>query len=243
MKIKNISKIKKFIQKLNRILILIIAVELLYLFFLAFKFYRKKTAPGITVKTELKQCLQEGRRYTIDEAIQDSRSCNVEINAEEDLAKMATASVELTNVQSIYFRKTKNTNLPAEIGNLKNLTVLIFHHTFNTSLPSEIGRLKKLAVLKLDQADIEDIPPEIGNLENLTSLIIINNAKKFTLPLDIEKLKRLENLDLSNNNLTKLPDGIEKLIKLKYLNLSGNQMNREDIEKLKQWLPNAQIFY
>ena len=236
------------LEKLNRLLILIIIFELLLFTYLILKIERGKSAPVNIVKTEAGQCLQEGRRYKIAEAIEDPRVCDIEIGSDSDFTQLATASSRLTSVRSIYFRKTPNTGLPSEIGKIKNLTVLSFHHTFNTSFPAEIGQLKKLKVLKLDQADIGNIPAEIGDLTDLTSLILINNAKKIALPAEIERLKNLqelalsfnlevelpstlakiqslEELDLANSNLTEIPAAVYKLDNLKTLNLSGNQIS------------------
>ena len=239
---------KVHLKKLNRFLVLIISIELLLSIFFLFKFYWNTTLPRETFETGVTLCLQEGRRYTINEAQMEAGACDIEISSDEDFAKLAVVNKGLSNVRSIYFRKTPNTSLPPEIGNLKNLTVLNFHHTFNTSLPPEIGQLKKLKVLKLDQADIENIPPEIGDLTSLTSLILINNAKKIALPAEIKKLKNLqelalsfnpevelpstlakiqslEELDLANSNLTEIPAAVYKLDNLKTLNLSGNQIS------------------
>ena len=238
---------RKQLKKINRVLTSVIFFELLIIAFFFLKNYSNKINLKDNPESDNVSCLQEGKRYTVGEATANSRICEIEIRTDEDLALLAKESKNLTNVKSVYFRKTPNSKIPSEIANLKNLTVLNFHHTFNTVLPPEIGTLKKLEVLKMDQADIEVIPAEIGELDNLTSLILITNARKITLPAEIGRLKNLkelilsdnpavelpaslaeirtlEEIDLTGSNLQSVNPSIYKLVKLKLLNLSNNQI-------------------
>lgn len=52
-------------------------------------------------------------------------------------------------------------SLPAEIGQLKNLTKLWLHDNNLTSLPAEIGQLKNLTELRLRYNPLKEPPPEI----------------------------------------------------------------------------------
>ena len=51
------------------------------------------------------------------------------------------------------------------------------------------------------------------------------------------KLKNLEILDLSNNQITGLPYELGNLQNLKTLNLSGNDYSEQDLNRIKQDLP------
>ena len=259
MKRKKVSKVREPLHKLNKIIILFITIELFFLTFYGLKFYGKKTP-------EVSQCLQEGRRYSIDEAIVNPQVCDVEISTDADFAKLALASENLGNVQTLYFRKTPNTEIPAEIGNLKNLTSINFHHSIKTSLPPDIGKLKSLKVLSMNKADIKNIPKEIGDLHSLENLTLNNNFAKVVMPPEIAKLrnlkvmaitdtiqvdlpaelseiKSLEELYLNGSGLSTIPEPIYQLKNLKILNISDNEINPADVEKIRLSLPNTTVVF
>ncbi|HAM88782.1 MAG: Leucine-rich repeat-containing protein 40 [Candidatus Falkowbacteria bacterium GW2011_GWC2_38_22] len=83
------------------------------------------------------------------------------------------------------------------------------------ALPSQIGKLKNLKVLKAGNNQMTGVPAEIGQLNNL------------------------EILDLSNNQLTGLPNELANLKNLKTLNLSGNQYSEQDLNIIRNSLPNV----
>lgn len=264
MKKKKSNKHTRSVKVFSRLLILGIIAELLYIAFVFFNSYIYKAKQGGSDLNVKSQCLEEGRRYSIDEAINDPGVCDLEIAKDEDLEKLKMNSGKLINIRSIYLRKTPNTTIPSEIANLENLTLLNFHHTFNTVLPPEIGSLKKLRVLHITQADLDTLPTEIGGLSNLENLTFTFNTKKITLPQEIEKLSSLkvlalnnnpgivlpssldslvllEELDLTNSKLNKIPEAIFNLRNLKVLNLSENNISQQETEKLKNLLPRVTL--
>lgn len=83
------------------------------------------------------------------------------------------------------------------------------------ALPSQIGKLKKLKVLNVSNNQMTGVPAEVGQLTNL------------------------EVLDLSNNQLTGLPNELANLKNLKTLNLSGNQYSEQDLQGIRNSLPNV----
>ncbi len=253
-------------SSLNKLLVGIIIFEILYFGFRFLNNYIYQQKQGnISVNTTI-QCLQEGKRYFIDEAVLNPQMCDLEVNNEQDFKKLAQVTSRLMHVQTIYFRKTPNTQIPKEIGQLANLRVLNFHHTFSTSLPPEIGELNNLTNLNLNQADIKNIPAEIGNLSNLENLSITFNAEKIELPKEITGLKKLkvlavnnnpglvlpvnlntleslEELDISANNLNKVPEDLYNLTNLKILNISKNSFHTKDTELLNSKLSNTTIVF
>jgi small GTP-binding protein len=74
--------------------------------------------------------------------------------------------------------------LPAEIGELKNLTTLDLSGNQLERLPAEIGELKNLTTLDLSGNQLERLPAEIGELKNLTTLDLSENPLE-SPPLDI----------------------------------------------------------
>jgi len=97
--------------------------------------------------------------------------------------------------------------------NLEELNVS--YNNLTGALPSQIGKLKKLRVLNASNNQMTGVPAEVGQLTNL------------------------EVLDLSNNQLTGLPNELANLKNLKTLNLSGNQYSEQDLQGIRNSLPNV----
>lgn len=114
--------------------------------------------------------------------------------------------------------------LPQEIGYLKNLTALGLSYNQLNQLSSEIGELKNLEALYLSNNMLTQLPPEIKELKNLKTLDLSNN-KLTQLPPEIGELKNLKELYLSDNQLTQLPAGIEELNNLKIFDINNNSFN------------------
>jgi len=135
----------------------------------------------------------------------------------------------LTDLTELVLRGTSLISLPPEIGNLTNLTSLtvIGDDDYDgrlTSLPPEIGNLTNLTSLDLKNNQLTQLPPEIGNLTNLTSLNLEHNQLS-SLPPEIGKLTNLTSLTLEGNKLSSLPPEIGKLTNLTSLNLKNNQLS------------------
>ncbi len=91
--------------------------------------------------------------------------------------------------------------LPASIGNLTNLIRLIIYGNGLTG----------------------SIPPELGNLIHLTTAYMWANSFSGTVPGNLKNCVALQELGLSNNNLTVLED-IGGMPALNYLGLDGNNL-------------------
>jgi Leucine-rich repeat (LRR) protein len=57
--------------------------------------------------------------------------------------------------------------LPAQIGELKNLTKLYLYGNQLSTLPAQIGELKNLTTLYLYNNQLSSLPAQIGELKNL----------------------------------------------------------------------------
>lgn len=91
----------------------------------------------------------------------------------------------------------------------------VSYNNLTGALPSQIGKLKNLKVLNASNNQMTGVPAEVGQLKNL------------------------EVLDLSNNQLTGLPNELANLKNLKTLNLSGNQYSEQDLQGIRNSLPNV----
>lgn len=99
-----------------------------------------------------------------------------------------------------------------------------------------------LSKTNLEELDISNnklsgaLPAEIRHLQNLKVLNASNNNMT-GVPAEVGQLRNLEVLDLSNNQLTGLPYELGNLGNLKILNLSGNDYAQQDLEVIKEGLP------
>ncbi len=108
------------------------------------------------------------------------------------------------------------TKVDMSVFDKTNLTELdVSYNQLTGALPSQIGKLKNLKVLNASNNLMTGVPAEVGQLNNL------------------------EILDLSNNQLTGLPNELANLKKLKTLNLSGNQYSEQDLNIIRNSLPNV----
>ena len=91
--------------------------------------------------------------------------------------------------------------LPAEIGQLTNLTQLSLGGNQLSVLPAEIGQLANLTQLSLSENRLSVLPAEIGQLTNLTGLYLSENRLS-VLPAEIGQLTNLTQLTLNGNPLS-----------------------------------------
>lgn len=101
-------------------------------------------------------------------------------------------------------------------------------------LDAIIDKISHLETLILINYEIKDIHPEINKLDNLETFIAIGcKLTNKSFPSDFNKLKRLENLILKNNNISSI-DPFLSLKNLVYLNLKNNVVEKIDNNLIKQ---------
>ena len=118
-------------------------------------------------------------------------------------------------------------SIPAEIGNLANLTYLhLGNSVLSGSIPAEIGNLTRLTWLDLStNYFVGSIPAELGNLTNLTWLNLQDNSLTGNIPTELGNLTNLTRLYLDNNRLTgKIPAELSNLTNLTWLALEKNRL-------------------
>ncbi len=121
--------------------------------------------------------------------------------------------------------------LPAELGNLPQLTVLRIRQNYaglaDTPIPSSLGNLTNLTELDLYYNRLNgSIPASLGNLVNLQSLILASNRLSGAIPPEIGGMSALQQLALYSNQLTgSLPAQIGQLTNLTSITLGGNSLS------------------
>lgn len=109
------------------------------------------------------------------------------------------------------------------LQNPDNQTKLNLNWKKISDLPTEIGQLKNLKKLDLSGNELDYLPDEIGQLTQLETLILIGNNFNI-VPQIIGKLKELKVLKLSNNDIAELPDELGHLKKLEELHLFSTRL-------------------
>ena len=108
--------------------------------------------------------------------------------------------------------------IPDSIGDLDSLRHLALENNQINTIPNTIGNLKRLVNFSIDRNNITYIPPLIKNLNNLEKFNISYNKLRTyenhpgTIEENIGELTKLNELHLSNNQLTSLPESMCSLL-------------------------------
>ena len=97
--------------------------------------------------------------------------------------------------------------MPAELGNLANLTHLFLaDNLLSGEIPAELGNLTSLEYLYLRRNQLSgEIPAELGNLFNLTHLVLDQNQLSGEIPPEWGNLANLTEVTLLGNRFTPGP--------------------------------------
>lgn len=107
-------------------------------------------------------------------------------------------------VEELNIDLQKSAGLMKEIAKITSLKKLVI--SYASEIPAEIGRLKNLEVFEIDSSyELKEIPEEIGELTKLRRLMIRNTAIS-QLPSRIGELKKLKALHIwSSTQLREIP--------------------------------------
>ena len=111
---------------------------------------------------------------------------------------------KLKNLRTISLYNNSLTKLPVELGNLTNLVALDLSENRLTKIPIELDNLLKLEILDLSYNQLTEIPADIGNLDNLKYLQFAHN-QLIDIPIGLSNLDNLNYLGLAHNYLTHIP--------------------------------------
>lgn len=113
------------------------------------------------------------------------------------------------------------TEIPADIGNFRNLEYLNLSYNNIEELPSEICKLQNLRTLLLPRNELNSLPQDFHKLSNL-NLLDVSYNKLIQMPFRIEEMTNLISLDVSYCKITTLPLEFTKLLNLKEVHLEEN---------------------
>ena len=103
---------------------------------------------------------------------------------ENNLIALPAGINKLKNLILLNLKNNKLTELPAEIGDLRELRWLFLSKNQLVGLPTSIQRLTKLKKLDLDENKLTELPAEIGDLRALSQLSVGPN------PLTVDAIRR-----------------------------------------------------
>lgn len=152
--------------------------------------------------------------------------------------------------------------VPEGVGKARCLLVLNLSHNKLEQIPSQLlMNVTDLLHLDVSFNNLEAMPPQLRRLTNLQTLVLSNNPLSHfqirplpamtelrtlhmrkthrslsNIPVNLEGLVHLADVDLSENELTKVPEGLFTLPNLKRLNLGSNEIVEvsADIERWSQ---------
>ncbi|XP_055346232.1 protein flightless-1 homolog [Paramacrobiotus metropolitanus] len=145
--------------------------------------------------------------------------------------------------------------VPEDLDQVKTLIVLNLSNNSIESVPTQVFlNLTGLMQLDLSFNKLESLPPQLRRLINLQTLNLSNNPlvhfqfrqlpslvnlqvlnlrnthrNQSNLPPSLEMIPNLAELDLAENELTRVPECAYNVIQLRRLNLSKNQLSDFDI--------------
>ncbi|PSN45158.1 Leucine-rich repeat-containing protein 57 [Blattella germanica] len=127
-------------------------------------------------------------------------------------------------LRTLDLSENRFTSLPNEIGSFKLLKHLNLNDNKLSSLPDSVGELNKLESLSLCTNRLISLPHSLSNLSNLKQVYLSDN-QILEFPLMFCGLKHLDVLDVSRNKITEIPDGVSNL-HVTELNVNQNQLTK-----------------
>jgi len=157
--------------------------------------------------------------------------------SDNNISSLPSKIGNLTNVQTLDASKNSLQYLPDTVTYLTSLQRIDISENEINNFPYQLGMLPNLIEIDISFNQINTIKEEILNFQHLTTLNLSNNRSLEVISKNIEKLTRLEYLDLSSCGLINQTLALEifKLTNLRALSLEDNELSDipEEIDGLK----------
>ncbi|NXP15060.1 LRC40 protein, partial [Thinocorus orbignyianus] len=162
------------------------------------------------------------------------------------LTDIPTSFALLINLVRLNLACNQLKNLPADISAMRSLRQLDCTKNYLETVPSKLATMASLEQLYLRKNKLRSLPEfpsckllkelhagenqiEILNAESLKhlnslSVLELRDNKIKSVPDEITLLQKLERLDLTNNDISRLPYTLGNLPQLKFLALEGNPL-------------------
>ncbi|XWS28535.1 hypothetical protein CRYUN_Cryun25bG0078400 [Craigia yunnanensis] len=131
------------------------------------------------------------------------------------------------------------------LDEMKDLNALVLSRNPISEIGNSLVKLKSITKFSASNCQIQAIESSLKCCIELKELRLAHNDIK-SLPAELSYNKKLQNLDLGNNLITRWSElkALDSLVSLKNLSLQGNPISEKDklAKKVKRLLPNLHIF-
>lgn len=161
-----------------------------------------------------------------------------------NLKKVFAVLQRNNSIKELSLKSNNISNLPSNLKSLTALTMVNISGNNNLDINKALDLLvniRGLNELYLPINSITELPDNIGTLTSLRILDISNNYLE-DLPIGINRLEHLEEINIEGNVILNNDSTLRKLsrLKLKYISLDDGLIP-EERERLKKLFPNANI--
>ncbi|XP_056894371.1 leucine-rich repeat-containing protein 39 isoform X1 [Takifugu flavidus] len=194
---------------------------------------RRKTKGGVTGRLDTSVWEDRLTLAKLKEKLQSEEGRLILRIEQEDWKSLPDCLVQLPHVQEWQIHRTGLQTIPSFISRFQNLLVLDLSRNGISNIPRQIGELPQLKELLLSYNRIQLVPEELGCCQSLERLELAMNRNLDQLPNQLRNLKKLQHLDLSMNNFTRVPDCVVGMPMLEWLDMGGNHLQHlpEDIHR------------
>lgn len=163
------------------------------------------------------------RITVVKELLDKLRKSNIPDDQLAQEARKMFGSKEVQSLSALNLNSIGLTEIPPELGQLRNLENLELNNNRIRVLIPELALLQNLRYLDLSQNRIRVLRPELGQLKKLESLSLNNNEIVALIP-ELGQLQSLERLRIRNNRIQVIIPAIGQLQNLRQLELDNNHI-------------------
>ena len=176
------------------------------------------------------------------------RLCEIDsLEDENNFSDLPAEMARLDRLQMLSLANNRLTTLPNELQALKNLVELRINRNKMKEIPACItAMLGQIAELKMAENEFETITEEMSTKSTSTMLRyrdMLDRARRENvmnlsqmairaMPSEIKDLQNLQDLNISNNQITALPDFVGLFAKLKFLDMAFNRITELQLSEI-----------